>query len=163
MQVLLSLDGVLATDSGEPIRAGVVLYYSLNNGNRVGLITSRKRADAEQWLGIHGIIGYDDLIADEAHLEGDDLKKRQFILSRGKSSVELYVDSDPSMCAWVLEEQQTPIALFSHPSYSKIEHRTTAPKRVRAWNDIEAAIDTVNLARARDRGHKPSDIGEYSD
>ena len=62
MNVMLSLDGVLSSDSGDPIRAGVMLYYALNINNRVAIMTSRKKEDAEHWLHSHGIINYDDLI-----------------------------------------------------------------------------------------------------
>ena len=149
MNILLNLDGVLSSESGEPNRAGVVIYYALNAGHRVALITGRKKADAEHWLNSHGIIGYDDLMSDEVALEGEDLKKRQFILSRSRAPIELYVDSDPSMCAWVLESQGVTTLLVSSPSYLPVENRPDAPKSVRKWSDIEEAIDRVNVAKTK--------------
>lgn len=116
--------------------------------NRVAIVTKRNKEDAEQWLNSHGIIGYDDLVANDVALEGEDLKKRQFILSRGKSTVEMYVDSDPAMCAWVFENQNVTSLLFSHPGYVRVEHRPDAPKKVRAWSDIEESINRVNIARS---------------
>ena len=148
MNILLNLDGVLSSESGEPNRAGVILYYALNAGHRVALISSRKKADAEHWLNSHGIIGYDDLMANEVHLEGEDLKRRQFILSRSRAPIEMYVDSDPTMCSWVFETQMVPTVLFTHPGYVKIEHRPDAPKKVRAWADIEDSINRVNIAKS---------------
>jgi len=163
VNILLSLDGVLSSDTGEPIRAGVAIYYALNNGNRVSLLTSRTKADAEQWLFSHGIIGYDDLICEDVHLEGDDLKRRQFKLLRSQAPVEFYVDSDPSMCAWVFEQQRVATLLFSHPSYAKIENRPDAPKPYRTWAEIEEAVNRANIARSVDRLRPSSEIGEYSD
>lgn len=148
MNILVSLDGVLSSESGEPIRAGVALYYALNINNRVALMTSRGEEDAKQWLQSHGIINYDDLIDRSFHLEGEDIKKRQFILSRSRAPIEMYVDSDPSMCAWVFENQMVPTVLFTHPGYVKVEHRPDAPKKVRAWSDIEASITRVNIAKS---------------
>jgi len=87
LNILVSLDGVLSSDSGEPIRAGVMLYYALNINNRVALMTSRKTEDAQHWLQSHGIINYDDLIDYSFNLEGDDLKKRQFIMSRSRAPI----------------------------------------------------------------------------
>lgn len=148
MNILVSLDGVLSSESGEPIRAGVALYYALNVNNRVAIMTKRTESDAKQWLQSHGIINYDDLIDSSFELTGEDLKKRQFILSRSRAPIEMYVDSDPSMCAWVFQEQMVPTVLFSHPGYVKIEHRPDAPKKVRAWSDIEDSITRVNIARS---------------
>jgi len=39
LNIILSLDGVLRAESGEPNRAGVLVYYALNNLHRVALIT----------------------------------------------------------------------------------------------------------------------------
>lgn len=148
MNILVALDGVLSSESGEPIRAGVALYYALNINNRVAIMTSREQEDAKQWLQNHGIINYDDLIDRSFSLEGEDLKKRQFVLSRSRAPIELYVDSDPRMCAWVFETQMVPTVLFTHPGYVKVEHRPDAPKKVRAWSDIEESINRVNTARS---------------
>ena len=162
MNILVSLDGVLCSDTGEPIRAGVALYYALNINNRVALITSRKTADAEAWLNSHGIINYDDLIDASYHLEGEDLKKRQFILSRGRAPVEMYVDADPTMCAWAFEEQGVPAIMFMNPGYLAVERRPDAPKKVRKWTDIEEAIDRVNTARSKDAAN-PRDLEFWQD
>ena len=162
MNILVTLDGVLSSESGEPIRAGVALYYALNINNRVAIATTRTKEDAEQWLNSHGIINYDDLIDSSQKLEGEDLKKRQFVVSRAAAPIELYVDSDPSMCAWVFEDQKVPTLLFSHPTYVKVEHRPDAPKKVRAWADIEEAVNRVNIARSKDAAN-PKELEFWSD
>jgi hypothetical protein len=113
-------------------------------------MTSRKTEDAEQWLQGHGIINYDELFDIESHLEGEDLRKRQFLLARSKAPLEMYVDSDPSMCAWAFEVQNVTSLLFSHPGYVKVENRPDAPSKVRKWSDIEASITRVNLAKAKE-------------
>ena len=113
-------------------------------------MTSRKTDDAEQWLQGHGIINYDELIDIGAHLEGEDLKKRQFLLARSKAPLEMYVDSDPAMCAWAFETQNVTSLLFSHPGYVKVEDRPDAPSKVRKWSDIEASVTRVNLAKAKE-------------
>jgi hypothetical protein len=150
MNILVSLDGVLSSDSGEPIRAGVALYYALNINNRVAIMTSRKEADAKQWLQSHGIINYDELYDISSHLEGEDLRKRQFLLARSKAPLEMYVDSDPSICAWAFETQNVTSLLFSHPGYVKVENRPDAPSKVRRWADIEASVTRVNMAKAKE-------------
>ena len=151
MNIILALDGILSSESGEPNRTGVLLYYALNEGNRVVIATKKKKSDADNWLKMHGIIGYDDLVGDEVHLEGEDLRKRQFLLTRSKVPLELYVDCDPSVCAWVFEEQRVPFLLLGHPSYLPVENRPDAPSKVRKWADIEAAIDKANVARSEQK------------
>lgn len=148
MNILLSLNGVLQSESGEPNRTGVLVYYALNNLHRVALITKDDSANAKHWLNSHGIIGFDDLLDKSVDLAGEDLKKRQFTLSRQKAPVELYVDSDPSMCAWVMEQGITTL-LVSNPNYLPVEHRPDAPSKVRKWSDIEESITKVNIAKSK--------------
>jgi len=161
MNIVFSLDGVLRAESGEPNRAGVLVYYALNNLHRVALITKGTSSDAKHWLNSHGIIGFDDLLDNAVDLTGEDLKKRQFKLSRQKAPVEMYVDSDPSMCAWVME-QGIPTLLVSNPSYLPIEHRPDAPSKVRKWSDIEDAITKVNIAKSK-YASQPKDAQLWDD
>ena len=125
-------------------------------------MTSRTTADAEHWLNSHGIINYDDLIDRSFYLEGEDLKKRQFVISRSRAPIELYVDSDPSMCAWVFEEQGISAIMFMNPGYLSVERRPDAPKKVRTWNQIEESIDRVNTHKSREAA-KPKDLEFWSD
>lgn len=162
MNIILSLNGTLRAESGEPNRAGVLLYYALNAAHRVAFITKDNKADAEHWLQSHGIIGYDDLLDNSVELTGEELKKRQFLISRSKAPVEMYVDSDPEMCAWVFEHQNVPTLLVSHPSYLPVEHRPDAPRKVRAWNDIEASITRVNIAKSKFAA-QPKDTSLWDD
>ena len=162
MNVLLALDGVLSSESGEPNRAGVLIYYALNAGHRVAIISKRKKEDAEHWLASHGIIGYDDLMCDEVNLEGEDLKKRQFVLSRSRAPIELYVDDDPTMCAWVFETQNVPTLMLSNPTFLSIEKRPDAPSSVRKWSDIEDSINRVNLAKSK-AAQQPHEAELWSD
>ena len=163
MNILVNLDGVLCSDAGEPIPAGIALYYALTASHRVSVLTARTQDDAKHWLHSHGIINYDDLIDNSLKLEGDDLKKRQFKTARHGAPLEMYVDSDPEMCAWVFEEQRVTSILVNHPSYAKIEHRPDAPKKFRTWDQIVEAVDRVNVARAKERMSPTTEIGEYSD
>jgi hypothetical protein len=99
-----------------------------------------------------GIIAYDDLMGDEVALEGDDLKKRQFVRNRSRAPIEhlTYVDSDPSMCAWVFENHAVPTLLVSHPSHLPVVAPTRCPQFSPVkWSDIENAIDRVNVAKSK--------------
>ena len=83
-------------------------------------------------------------------------------MERSKVPIELYVDADPHMCAWVFAEQSVPILLLGTPSYSPVEARPDAPSKVRKWSEIEAAIDKVNLFRA-EQAMKPHEAELWSD
>lgn len=151
MNILVSMDDVLSSPTGEPIRAGVMLYYALNTNNRVALRTARKTADAEQWLQAHGIVNYDDLIDASWALEGEDLKRRQFVIARSRNPIEMYVDADPAMIAWVFETQGVTALMFAHPDYLRVEGRPDAPAHVRTWGQIEEAVNRVNIAKSKDK------------
>lgn len=147
MNILLSLEGVLSAESGEPIRAGVALYYALTGGNRVAILTSKSEEQAKHWLASHGIIDYDDLVTDYYGLHGEDLKRRQITIARSTAPVEMYVDADPETCAWVFEQGVTAV-MFMPPSYLRIDRR---PDTRRSWNEIEKAITEQNIARSNDK------------
>lgn len=146
MNILLSMEGVLCADSGDPIRSGVILYYALNTSNRVAILTSHNEEYAKHWLASHGIVGYDDLLTDFYALSGEDLKRRQITISRQKSPVEMYVDADPDTCAWMFN-QGIPAVLFMPPSYLRIDRRPDMKK----WADIEENINSMNVAKSQDK------------
>lgn len=146
MNVLLVLEGVLSSESGEPIRAGVILYYSLNANHRVAILTEKTEEQAKHWLHSHGIIGYDDIVTDYYGLPGEDLKRRQITLSRQNTPVEMYIDADPDTCAWMFDQGITSI-LFMPPSYLRIDRRPDMPK----WADIERTITEQNIAKSNDK------------
>ena len=98
----------------------------------------------------------------EVHLEGENLKRRQFTLCRSQAPIELYVDSDPEMCAWVFEHQSVPTLMLSNPSYIPVEWRPDAPQAVRKWDDIVNAIDRVNIAKSQGAG-QPKDLEFWQD
>ncbi len=150
MNILLSLDGVLSSDTGHPVRAGVALYYALTALHRVAIVTSRDTKDAEHWLASHGIIDYDDLVDSSYGLEGEDLRKRQITQSRIKSPIEMYIDADPAMCAWAFEQGITSV-VFAHPAYIPVRNRPDAPTQPKAWDEVEAAIKRVNIAKSVER------------
>lgn len=146
MNTILVLEGVLSAESGEPIRAGVALYYALNGANRVAILTEKNEEAAKHWLHSHGIIGYDDLITDFYALPGEDLKRRQITITRQTSPVELYVDADPETCAWMFDQGVTAI-LFMPPSYLRVDRRPD----MKSWAEIEKTITDQNIAKSQDR------------
>jgi hypothetical protein len=146
VNILLSLDGVLSSEHYEANRIGAQIYYALKSAHRVTLYTSWSAEKADNWLAVNGIIEYDDLLTDEYDLVGEDLKKRQLTISRSRQAVELVVDADPSFCAWAFE-QGVPALLFANTELMSVPNRPDAPKGMRRWDEIEAAIIKKNLAK----------------
>lgn len=138
------------------------LHYALTANHRVILVTSRDRRDAEHWLASHGIIDYDDIIDSSVALEGEDLRKRQITIARSQGGVELYIDSDPAMCAWVFEQGITAM-VFAHPSYLPVGSRPDAPKQIRAWNEVENSIKKINIAKSLDKRLNNDDLANWED
>lgn len=83
-------------------------------------------------------------------------------MSRSRAPIEMYVDSDPAMCAWVFEEQGIPAVMFMNPGYLSVERRPDAPKKVRTWNQIEESINRVNIARSKDAAN-PKELEFWDD
>lgn len=162
MNILVSLEGVLSSETGHPIRSGVFLYYALAASHRVMIVTTRDRRDATHWLASHGIIDFDDIIDSSYGLEGEDLRKRQITYCRAQGGIELYIDSDPSMCAWVFEQGITAV-VFAHPSYLPVAHRPDAPKKIRTWNEVENSIKKVNIAKSLDKRLNNEDSTMWED
>ena len=136
MNIVLSLDGVLRSDTGELIPDGLVMYRAFKILGRVILITSLEESMARVWLMMHNLSDYDLLLDNSCSLDPEEsLKVRQLSVAKARGSVNFYVDSDPSMAAEALRQGLTTI-LVSSPKYSRPDFRPDAPKGVRRWADI---------------------------
>jgi hypothetical protein len=107
------------------------------------------KAEAEQWVNINKIFDYDNLIDSSIGLVGEDLKERQLKMARANGSVELFITGNPKLWA-IAFDLGIPSVMFGVPSYTRPEFRPDAPKRVRAWSDIEEAVKKQNELRTKD-------------
>jgi hypothetical protein len=149
MHILVELDGVLKDRNDQPIGTGVVMVSTLIVHNRITFISSMDRASTEDWLAVHKIINYDDIIDKRVGLEDEELPKRQINYARAHGQVALFITGNPHLWSYAFD-QGIPAVMFGVPSYVRPEFRPDAPKRVRAWDDIEAAIEKQNTAIAND-------------
>jgi hypothetical protein len=122
---------------------------ALSAYNQITFISSTTEAETKQWLDVNRIVDYDNVIANEVHLEGEDLKQRQITFARAKAGVGLVITGDPHVWAFAFE-QGIPSVMFGVPSYVRPEFRPDAPKKVRAWAEIETAIERQNALRTQD-------------
>lgn len=150
MHIVVDIDGVIkGHQNDEPILAGIQMVGALSSWNKVTFITNMTTAEAEQWININKIFEYDNMIDASVNLVGENLKKRQLQLARARGSVELFITSDPSLWAFAFD-QGIPSVMFGIPSYLRPEFRPDAPKRVRAWTEIETAVKKQNELRTKD-------------
>ena len=149
MHILVEIEGVLRGDRDEPISQGIILVAQLAAYNQITFITEMNKAQAEQWINVNKVVDYDALYDSSADLVGEPLIERQIKLARSKGNLDLLITNNPSVWAFAFDQGITPM-MFAVPSYTRPEFRPDAPKRVRAWNDIEEAITKQNELRTQD-------------
>jgi len=150
MHIVVDIDGVLkGYKNDEPILPGIQMVGALTSWNKVTFITEMTAAEAEQWININKIFEYDNMIDSSVNLVEENLKERQLKLARARGTVELFITSNPKLWAFAFD-QGIPAVMFGVPSYLRPEFRPDAPKRVRAWNEIENAVKKQNELRTKD-------------
>jgi hypothetical protein len=150
MHVVIDLDGVLKGDKNdEPILTGVQFVGALSAYNKITFITELSKGEAEQWVNVNKIVDFDEIFDSSLKLEGDDLKERQLKFVRSRGPIDLFITSSPKL--WVCSfDLGIPSMMFGVPGYIRPEFRPDAPKKVRAWDEIEAAVKKQNELRTKD-------------
>jgi hypothetical protein len=113
------------------------------------IMTSLTKFEAETWMNQNKVVDFDHLIDSSVHLEGETLQERQIKHARSLGGVDLFITSNPKLWAFAFE-MGIPSVMFGVPSYLRPEFRPDAPKRVRAWTDIEEAVNRQNELRTKD-------------
>jgi hypothetical protein len=149
MHIVVDLDGVLKGRNDNPISTGVIMVGSLSAWNKLTLISQVSMGETQHWLDTNKIVDFDNIIDNSVSLEGEGLSERQLNYIRGRGAVDLFITNNPTLWAYAFE-QGIPSVMFGVPSYTRPEFRPDAPKKVRAWNDIEQAIEKQNTLRTKD-------------
>lgn len=149
MQILVDLDGVLRGDKDQPISQGIIMVGTLSSWNKVTLMSSLNKQQTQQWLDVNKIVDFDQIIDSSAGLAGEDLGERQITFARSLGAVDLFITNNPTRWAFAFDQGIASV-MFGVPSYTRPEFRPDAPKRVRAWSDIEKAIEEQNALRTKD-------------
>lgn len=149
MQILVELDGVMRDQNDGLIGTGVLMYGTLTAYNRMTIMSSLPKDKAETWLNQNKIVDFDHLIDSSVHLEGENLQERQIKHARSLGGIDLFITSNPKLWAFAFD-MGIPSVMFGVPSYLRPEFRPDAPKRVRAWTDIEEAVNKQNELRTKD-------------
>lgn len=153
MRILAQMEGVVRSRDDDPIPTGIIMTGTLTVHNQLTFMTELSEEKAKLWLNINKIVDYDHLIDSSASLVYEELAQRQIDLARAKGGIDLFITSDPKLWAYAFDKG-IPSAMFGSPSHLPPQNRYDAPKRLRTWNEIEAAIEKQNefrteAARAR--------------
>jgi hypothetical protein len=142
MTVLLSLDGVLRTEVGDPIHEGLKLYRVLSMNYRIVLATDGTLQEADHWLRSNMVQGYADIYDNRMAFAGQDLRLRQLEVARASGAMELFVDADVDRCAKAYNSGVTAL-LFSSPKFIRTK------REVRPWDEMKEEIERQKELRAR--------------
>jgi hypothetical protein len=141
MTALVSLDGVLRTEVGNPIHEGLKLFRVLAPSYRVVLATDGTKMEAEHWLRSNMISGYADIIDNTSGYEGQDLRIRQLDIMKTLATVELFVDSDVDRCALAFKSGITSL-LFASPKFVRTK------RQVKPWEELKTELERQKEFRA---------------
>jgi len=146
MRILVQMEGVVRAPDDDPIPIGIIMSGTLTVYNQLTFMTELSEAKAKLWLNVNKVVDYDHLIDSSASLVYEELAERQINLARAKGGIDLFITSDPKLWAYAFD-RGIPSAMFGSPSHLPPESRYDAPKRVRSWDQIEAAIEKQNQFR----------------
>lgn len=150
MHILVDLDGVLrGGDKDQPISQGIIMVGSLSAWNQITLMSSLDAKQTQQWLDVNKIVEFDRIIDSSVGLVDEPLDERQIKFARSVGPIDLFITNSPKTWAFAFN-QGIACVMFGVPSYTRPEFRPDAPRRVRAWSDIEQAIEEQNTLRTQD-------------
>lgn len=150
MEILVELDGVLRGQNDKPIITGVLMHASLAAYNRMTIMTEMTEVQAKRWMDENKVVDYDKIIDSSFFLTDEDPHQRQINVARSLGAVELFITNNPHNWAYAFE-QGIPSVMFGVPSYTRAEFRPDAPRKLRAWTDIEEALAKQTALRTQDR------------
>jgi hypothetical protein len=143
------MDGVLRGNNEAPIAPGIIMIGSLSSWNQITFMGSVTQAEMQYWLDVNKIVDFDRLIDSSVALEGEDLSERQVNVARAKGPIDLFITNNPKLWAYAFN-MGIPSVMFAVPSYTRVEFRPDAPKRIRSWDNIEESINKQNELRTKD-------------
>lgn len=149
---LISIEGVMSTETGDPIQEGIRLYRILSEHYRVIICSDQTTELTEHWLRSNMITGYAEIYDASNFFEGQDLRCRHLDLALSLGRVALFVDPDADRCAYSLSKNVHTI-LFAAPKFVR------SSRMVKQWDDLKLEIE-----RQRDallEAHLGSQIKRY--
>lgn len=149
---VLTLDGVLRQEStGAPIPQGIVLYEALTSMSQVGVLCTPERDKDDWWLKSHSMLRHVQLVPENHGMAPDVVgwRRDQITYLRAQGySIDLFVDSDPSVIADAHGRAIT-TALFLSPKFSNPSHRPDWESVARPWDELVAQVQYQESQRVK--------------
>ena len=136
---LVALEGVLKTETGDPIPEGIKLYRILAEHYRVVITSDMSWQKTDHWLRSNLIVGYGDIYDDRYFFEGQDLRSRQLAIARAQGRVDLFIDVDADRCAEAAAMGITTL-LFAHPKFIRTS------REIKPWDVLADEVERQRLA-----------------
>jgi hypothetical protein len=161
MNVVINMDGVIRSETGQLITDGLLLYKIIKPTVRVVLISTTDLDRTVAWLAMNHISDYDDIITPIEGLEGNIQTLRQVAVARSYGEITYYIDADPAVIAETLRQGICSM-LFVTPSYARPEWRPDAPKGPRrSWSAIVEEKQKQLAFKAADARLSKSEVAGY--
>lgn len=134
MSILIALEGVLRTETGDPIQEGIKLYRALAPHYRMVICADIPGAMADHWLKTHFIADYSELLDTSFSYPNADLRERHLEYSRTQGVVEMLIDGDADRCAHA-------VSVGVHSLYFAAPKYVRRNREVRKWDDITTVLE----------------------
>lgn len=152
MSAIIALEGVLKTETGDPIPEGIKLFRILSEFYRVVISSDMDTMKTEHWLRSHMIVGYGEIYDSSLFFTGQELRSRHLAVAKSKGKVELFIDADADYCAEALA-MGIPTIMFASPRFVRLS------RDVKPWEDLQ-----LEVARQKDallNAHLGSKVTRY--
>ena len=136
---LVALEGVLKTETGDPIHDGIKLFRILAEHYRVVICSDMSPALTEHWLKSNLIVGYGDIYDDRYSYVGQGLRSRQLAVARSLGKVELFISAHAEHCSEALS-LGIPTIMFASPVFVRSD------RPVRKWGELSDEVDKQRLS-----------------
>ncbi|CAB4121968.1 hypothetical protein UFOVP27_31 [uncultured Caudovirales phage] len=133
MSAILALEGVLKTETGDPIPEGIKLFRILSEFYRIVISSDLDTKQTEHWLRSHMIVGYGEIYDSSLFFTGQDLRSRHLAVAKSKGKVELFIDADADYCAEALS-MGIPTIMFASPTFVRLS------RDVKPWEDLQVEV-----------------------
>jgi hypothetical protein len=134
MSAIIALEGVLKTETGDPIPEGIKLFRILSEFYRIIISSDMDVKHSEHWLKSHMIVGYGELYDSSLFFEGQDLRLRHLDVAKAKGKLELFIDSDADYCAAALAIG-VPTIMFASPRFVR------TLRNVKPWEELQLEVN----------------------
>jgi hypothetical protein len=134
MSAIIALEGVLKTETGDPIPEGIKLFRILSEFYRIIISSDMDVKHSEHWLKSHMVVGYGELYDSSLFFEGQDLRLRHLDIAKAKGKLELFIDSDADYCAAALAVG-IPTIMFASPRFVR------TVRNIKPWEELQLEVN----------------------